>query len=247
MSLKDRKDFIGKLARYQERRRFAQIATEIVTKVRPYTMVRSSGVRFLIYAVKQMLDQGVPGDFIECGVWKGGCAAAMLLAQHALLDGAAPRFVHLFDSYEGLKPAQPVDGQRALKWQANTQAPGYENNCAASLDLVRNNLAAVGVLSESSIFHQGWFDQTLPRFVQDRTGLQIALLRLDGDWYESTKVCLENLYDRVAPGGIVIIDDYYHWDGCAVAIHEFLGGRKLSHRLRSLPDFSSAYFYKQTG
>ena len=72
---------------------------------------------------------------------------------------------------------------------------------------------------------RGWFSETIPRFIPPSP---IAVLRLDGDWYDSTRVCLENLYPQVAPGGIVIIDDYYNWDGCARAVNEFLADSRLA-------------------
>ena len=75
----------------------------------------------------------------------------------------------------------------------------------------------------------GWFEKTLPGVRIDNG---IALLRLDADWYESTIACLENLYDQVVPGGIVIVDDYYTWDGCARAVHDFLAHRKVTARVR---------------
>ncbi len=79
----------------------------------------------------------------------------------------------------------------------------------------------------------GWFDETLPCF---EASDPIALLRLDGDWYESTMLCLEHLFDRVAVGGVVIIDDYFTWDGCSRAVHDFLSRRSATERIHSLSD-----------
>jgi O-methyltransferase len=224
---------------------------QIISQVRPYTMVPDSGVELLIRAVQQIVTQRIAGDFVECGVWQGGCAAAMKLAAQAgpASGQTMPRTLHLFDSFEGLPPVQPIDGPMAQGWQQDVDGPIYYDNCTASLDLVQQNFQQLGLLSDSGLlpvqFYPGWFEQTVLNFAaQNQT--QIALLRLDGDWYESTKVCLENLYPLVSENGIVIIDDYYAWDGCAVAVHEYFGQQRLNHRIRALPDFSAAYVIKQS-
>src|SRR5262249_7045971 len=93
---------------------------------------------------------------------------------------------------------------------------------------------------------KGWFDQTLAAS-RDRIG-EIAILRIDGDWYESVRCCLNSLYDQVVEDGFVILDDYYMWNGCTVATHEFLGQRLLAHHIESLgcDDFLAAVFRKGT-
>ena len=216
----------------------------LIQTVRPYSMVPDSGIAFLIQSVQSLFDQDIPGDFVECGVWQGGCAAAMLLTERSL-QPQSQRLLHLFDSYEGLPPAKPVDGPMAQSWQQAVDGPWYFDNCAASLELVQQNFKQLGLLDATTQFYKGWFETTVPEFVRQHPETKIAMLRLDGDWYESTKVCLENLYPLVSEKGIIIIDDYYAWDGCAFAVHEYLGNYGLNHRIRSLPDFSSAYMIKQ--
>jgi O-methyltransferase len=219
---------------------------QIIARVRPYTMVPNSGVELLIRAVQHLVAGQIEGDFVECGVWQGGCGAAMKLTAQAT---SAPRALHLFDSFEGLPPVQAIDGPMAKNWQQDVAGPIYFDNCTASLASVQQNFRQLGLLTEGGPFpvtlHKGWFEQTVPAFAQLHPG-PIALLRLDGDWYESTKVCLENLYPLVSENGIVIIDDYYAWDGCAVAVHEYFGQQRLNHRIRALPDFSAAYVIKQS-
>jgi O-methyltransferase len=219
---------------------------QIILRVRPYTMVPDSGVELVIRAVQYLGAQQIPGDLVECGVWQGGCAAAMKLAAQMLLE---TRTLHLFDSFEGLPPVQPIDGPMAKSWQQDVNGPIYHDNCTASLALVQQNFQQLGLLGDSGPvpvqFHKGWFEQTVPDFVAQQAA-PIALLRLDGDWYESTKVCLENLYPLVSENGVIIIDDYYVWDGCAVAVHEYFGKQRLNHRIRALPDFSAAYVLKQS-
>ncbi len=217
---------------------------QIIPKIRPYSMVPNLGLEYLVQAVQSVIGQQIPGDFVECGVWKGGCAAAMRLTEN-LLQPQSPRLLHLFDSFEGLPPVQSIDGPLARRWQEDVNSPGYFDNCTASLELVQQNFHQLGILNSTVKFYKGWFETTVPQFVQQNPESKIAILRLDGDWYESTKVCLENLYPLVSENGIIIIDDYYYWDGCALAVHEYLGKQGLNHRIRSIADFSSAYMIKQ--
>jgi O-methyltransferase len=155
----------------------------------------------------------VPGCVVECGVWRGGMSAG-------LADVLGPdREFFLFDSFEGLPPAEKIDGPAALRWQADIESPKYYDNCTAAADDARSAMSLSAAAHFSPL--KGWFHETLPRF---RPPEPIALLRLDGDWYESTLICLKHLYPQLAPGGIAIIDDYDPWDGCERAVHEFLFG-----------------------
>jgi len=163
------------------------------------------------------------GAIVECGTWKGGMACGML----AVAPGA--RDFHFFDSFEGLPPAQSIDGQKALDWQADTEAPDYYDNNRADRDEFEARVRAASRPDQRLHIHQGWFNETLPRA---RADLEIAVLRLDGDWYRSTLDCLEHLFDKLIPGGIVIIDDYADWDGCTRAVHDFLSARKAPEAIR---------------
>ena len=155
----------------------------------------------------------VPGCVVECGVWRGGMSAG-------LADLLGPeREYFLFDSFEGLPPAKTIDGPAALRWQVNIESPVYYDNCRAAADDARSAMSRSAAARFSLL--KGWFHETLPRFCPPEP---IALLRLDADWYESTLICLKHLYPHLAPGGVVIIDDYEPWDGCARAVHEFLFG-----------------------
>jgi O-methyltransferase len=230
---------------YTDEPEFRPVMQSVIQQVRPYTMVPAAGLEFLIKTVCYVIQQEIGGDWVECGVWQGGCAAAIRLTEVAL--PSPPRTLHLFDSFEGLPLVQPIDGPMAAQWQQTPDGPWYFDNCTASLASVQANFKQLNLLTPTVQFHQGWFAATVPAFATANPDTQIAILRLDGDWYESTKVCLENLYPLVAPKGVIIIDDYYAWDGCAVAIHEFLGQHRLNHRLCSAPDLSFAYFIKQPG
>lgn len=163
----------------------------------------------------------VPGCVVECGVWRGGMTAAM-----AELLGSN-RSYYLFDSFEGLPPAQEIDGYRAKAWQNDTSSKIYFDNCSAEIEFAERAMALSG--AKKVHFMKGWFSDTIPSFAPDSP---IAVLRLDGDWYESTMQCLEGLYRYVAKGGVIIIDDYYTWVGCSKAVHDFLSRHQLPDVIR---------------
>lgn len=161
----------------------------------------------------------VEGDIVECGVWRGGMAASL-----AEVMGKT-RKIHLFDSFEGLPPAKEIDGKEALAWQADINSVGYYNNCAADESFV---IAALKIANhENYRLYKGWFQHTLDGY----QGEEIAILRLDADWYDSVKECLVKLFPQVAAGGIVVIDDYYTWDGCAKAVHDYLAEMRSASRI----------------
>lgn len=174
----------------------------------------------------------VEGDIVECGVWRGGMIAA-------LAEIAGPsKTVHLFDSFEGLPKAEEIDGEAALAWQSNTTSSEYYDNCAAELSFAVEAMKLAG--HDNYKIYKGWFKNTLP----DYDGGSISILRLDGDWYESVKDCLEALFPKVSSGGLVIIDDYYAWDGCARAVHDYLSVSKSASRLHQWGD-QVAYIIKK--
>ncbi len=165
--------------------------------------------------------QNVKGCVVECGVWRGGVSAGMA----ELLGNNRNYF--LFDSFEGLPPAQEIDGASALEYQRNTDSPYYFDNCKAEKEWAEKAMKKSGAQKFTAV--QGWFNDTVPGYNFNEP---IAVLRLDGDWYDSTMVCLENLYPLVVKGGLIVIDDYYMWDGCARAVHEYLGKQKSSDRIQ---------------
>ena len=210
----------------------------------PLSMAPEVDVRFTAEQALAVIERDVPGVFVECGVWRGGCSAAMLLAQREG-RGEVTRKTYLLDSFEGLPPATDRDGPKALAWQANTTAPNYYDNCTASLDEVRTAMVALDLPPDSWELVPGWFDDTVPAVARRLESEGIALLRLDGDWYDSTAVCLEHLVPLVGDEGVVIIDDYYAWDGCARATHDFLSRHDLSYRIRSIHGGVGAFFVKR--
>ncbi len=209
-------------------------------------MVPEDSLIELAHQVLAILTTGIPGDFVECGVWRGG--ASFLIADLLRQAGVRDRKVWLFDSFEGLPAPDEIDGPAAMAYAKNTDSLRYFDNCRASLEEVQQAAMALELGSYTK-FIKGWFDQTLPAR-RDQLG-PIALLRIDCDWYSSVRCCLESLYDQVVDGGFVIIDDYYTYDGCAIAVHEFLAGRRLAHRIEGVKAkindfeyFQSAFFRK---
>ncbi len=165
--------------------------------------------------------RNLPGCVVECGVWRGGMSAGMA----ALLGNQ--RDYYLFDSFEGLPPASTIDGEKAIEWQAANQVDNCRTDDAFAHEAMK--------LAGAERFHVvgGWFNETLPAFQPSQ---RIAILRLDADWYSSTAECLNFLYDHVVPGGLIIADDYYAWDGCARALHDYLSANQLRDRIRQHRD-----------
>lgn len=155
------------------------------------------------------LERGIPGDFVECGVYAGAQAAvmAMALIDHARLDQPFKR-VHLFDTFNGIPAAGPEDSEFI-----EAKVPAGASAC--SLGELRDNMHRWGIPERMLIYHAGLFEDTWHQL----RGQRIAVLRLDGDLYSSTKTCMEHIYPLVEPGGYVIVDDY-NLAGCRQAIHE---------------------------
>jgi O-methyltransferase len=162
----------------------------------------------------------VCGSVVECGVWRGGMCAGIAATL------GSNRNYYLFDSFEGLPPPTEYDGPAARAWQADKQSPTYYNNCSAEVAYAEQAMRLSGATNFELI--KGWFETTLPQFTPKEP---IAILRLDGDWYESTIFALRALWKHMNPNGIVIIDDYFAWDGCSRAVHDFLSETKSRARL----------------
>jgi O-methyltransferase len=166
----------------------------------------------------------IHGDVVECGVWRGGMSAGMA----EVLGG--DRNYYLFDSFEGLPEAKEIDGQAATKWQNDKESDFYYNNCMAEVSFAETAMSQTGCDFK---LIKGWFNKTIPEF---NFSDEIAVLRLDGDWYESTMTCLQGLYPKVVENGIIIIDDYFAWDGCSKAVHDYLSEIKSNSRIRTFKE-----------
>lgn len=192
--------------------------------VRPFTMMSNARLRSLEDVALRVERNGIPGAFVECGVWRGGAAAIMA---HVTKRAGTRRKIWLFDSFEGLPEPTTLDGTKAYEY-AGQRAGGDLvpiERCVAPLDDVRKVMRRLAIADEDLVIRQGWFQDTLPA-ARAEIG-PVALLRLDGDWYESTRVCLQMLYDSVVPGGYIVLDDYDYWEGCRRAVDEFLAERGI--------------------
>ena len=217
----------------------------IVKAVAPYTMVSSAGIAFAAQCAAAAARSGRGGAMVECGVWRGGTSFAMLLAQRAVA-GRVVCPVHMLDSFEGLPPAGTRDGPLARTWQAGERADDPDANCRAEEAMVRAARDAFGFTKDEAPIHRGWFRDTVgPLADRLRAAGGIALLRLDGDWYDSTVECLEALLPVVQEEAVVIIDDYYAWDGCSRAVHDTLSRHDLAYRLWTAPRAQGAWFVKR--
>lgn len=210
-------------------------------RIYPYTMVsyeRLSNVYELAQAVEK---NKLPGAFAECGVWKGGCVAIMGYVAKQAKNG---RKTWLFDSFEGLPEPTKEDGEVAKSYSGNRNSGKLQSveKCVGPLEDVKKIFFEVlKIQPQHVVIKQGWFQNTLPS-ARNEIG-PIAILRLDGDWYESTKVCLENLYENMVPGGYVIIDDYGHWEGAKKAVQEFFAEKNIKPELVKI-DYTGVYFKK---
>ncbi len=195
----------------------------IYRKVEPYTMTSVERVVTLVRAVKYVIGNGIEGDFVECGVWRGG---SMMAVAHVLKGmGETGRRLFLFDTFTGMSEPSDRDARFDGPAASNLLAAATKDSpvwACASLEDVTTNLASIGYPMENVHFIQGNVEDTIPQ----KAPAGICLLRLDTDWYESTKHELSHLYPRLARNGILIIDDYGHWRGAREATDEYFGQSK---------------------
>lgn len=207
---------------------FTEKEKAAIRKVAGYTMTGHERMVALHRAVEYLETNKIEGDIVECGVWRGG--STMLVANCLKECGNEERNLFLFDTYEGMVEPSDLDvsfdKQKAdgLLQQVDKNEDGGNNIwCYASIEDVQANLKTTGYNSAKLHFIKGKVEDTIPT---DKIQ-KIALLRLDTDWYESTKHELEHLYDKLVTGGVLIIDDYGHWQGAKKAVDEFIRKRNL--------------------
>ncbi len=201
---------------------------EILAAVRPYTMVWPPRLESLYQLAKEVCEEDVPGNFVECGVAAGGTSAllAAVIARHS----KRPRTLFAFDTFEGMPAA---DGRDTHSGTDATSIGWGEGTCAAPEDSLREAARKVG--AEHVIEPvKGLFSETLPRR-RDSIG-EIAFLHMDGDWYSSTRDILVNLFDSLGDQARIQIDDYGFWDGCKRAVTEFAAERNLQFDLRTIDE-----------
>ncbi len=203
----------------------------VVERVTPYTMTSIGRLVALIDAVRYVVRNGLPGDFAECGVWRGGSMMAVALT--LLSEGDTGRRLHLYDTFEGMTPPtdRDIDHQGVAATQLFKQLSGSRELWShATVNDVRSNLESTGYPGDRVHIIKGRVEDTIPQFSPGA----LALLRLDTDWYESTRHELQHLYPLLVRNGVLIIDDYGHWRGAQLATDEYfrsIGQWPLLHRL----------------
>lgn len=195
----------------------------ILTKVKPITMTSTNRLSGIALAMLYIRANGIEGDVVECGVWAGGSiAAAALLGANDDIQ----RKYWLFDTFKGMTrpsmhdPKEARDGYQKMKHSDDDGS----NWCEVNEAQVRNNLVLAGVDVSTCIFVAGDVGKTL---IEEKLPTEIALLRLDTDWYESTLIELEVLFPKLASGGVIIIDDYGHWEGARKAVDEYFEKQRV--------------------
>jgi len=196
------------------------------------TMIGLKRLENIEFCFMEIIRNNIPGDFIETGVWRGGATIFMqgLLKSYGITD----RNVWVADSFEGLpKPDQDI-------YEADLDSILYKSKqLAVSLETVKKNFEKYGLLDENVRFLSGWFKDTLPEAPIDR----IALLRLDGDMYESTMDALVNLYPKLSVGGYILIDDFGSVNACRKAVLDYRNEHKITEEIEQA-DWAGIFWRK---
>lgn len=194
------------------------------------------GIRTMIPALRisnltRLCLNAPQGSFVECGIWRGGCLAVM--ASLAAAEGKG-RKVYGFDSFEGLPELTTEDEGHGEQ---------FVGLCDATMHDVQETFRTWGVPMDDTTLVPGWFKDTVPEAAPDMG--PIAVLRLDGDWYESTMTCLEHLYPKVVRGGTIIIDDYTTWKGCTKAVDEYRGLHNIDAKMVETDPIGEIWWTKE--
>lgn len=209
---------------------YPEYVPAVIETVRPYTMCGDDGLMIAMEAAQYVVKNGIEGDIVECGVWRGGCTMAMALAMKHL--NSFDRNLWMYDTFEGmtLPTDEDIDkynqsASSRLGQEAKTTLPysrGLNVWCLATLDDVKSNISTIAYPIEKFQLVKGDVAITLSEVTPNR----ISVLRLDTDWYASTKLELELLYPKLVSGGVLIIDDYGDWQGARKAADEYFSSLK---------------------
>ena len=216
---------------------FSPFQRQLLKKVRPYTMTSDQRVAVLEAGVRHVAAH-YAGDFVECGVAKGG---SMMAIAYTLLElGITDRDLYLYDTFEGMPEPDDCDrgrfGEPAYRsWRKRRDTAGHSTWINHGVDEVRRNLSLTGYPEHRMHFIKGKVEDTLPTAAPPSA---IALLRLDTDWYASTRAELDHLYPKLVRGGILIVDDYFRWQGARKAVDEYLAQHGISLFLARIDDSS---------
>ena len=199
---------------------------QIINSVKPYTMTNAERIFSLIQSVRYVVKNNIPGDIVECGVWRGG--SMMATAKTLLQLNNKEKQLYLFDTFEGMTKPEKIDVSQsnliASEEFNNTKVDSDSSTwCRASLEDVKSNLFSIGYDKEKIHFIKGKVENTLP---SDEIKT-ISILRLDTDWYKSTKHELIHLFPKISKGGVLIIDDYGFWQGAKKAVDEYISENNI--------------------
>jgi O-methyltransferase len=216
-------------------------AASIVQAVRSHTLTPPERIYMLCEAVRYVVRAGVPGSFVECGVWRGGSSLAMVRTLLSL--ERRDRDIYMFDTFERMPDPGPEDvdimGVPAAHYHAILESGGEYDHRYDFLPFedVKASFRALAYPSARLHFVKGLVEETIPEQAPD----SIALLRLDTDYYQSTRHELEHLFDRISPGGVLLIDDYGHFHGCRQATDELVSelASQGRHLLLNRIDYSA--------
>jgi O-methyltransferase len=206
---------------------------KIYAKCRPFTMTTVERMFSLHQSVKYIIDNNIPGNIVECGVWKGG--SSMVIAETLQQSGVNNKVLYLYDTYEGMNEPTEADisvtGERANELLQEQKREDVNSIwCYSTLDEVKKNMSLTGYPAGNIQYIKGKVEETIPGTIPG----SISLLRLDTDWYESTKHELIHLYPLLSQSGILIIDDFGYWQGAKKAVLEYLSDlsvKPLLHRI----------------
>ncbi|WP_432093230.1 TylF/MycF/NovP-related O-methyltransferase [Streptomyces sp. bgisy100] len=206
-------------------------ARRTIHAVRPYTMTSPERLNALVLATRYVSRHGLPGAVVECGVWRGGSMQAV--ARTLVSIGDTSRDLYLFDTFEGMPPPTEKDRRRDGEMASDLLSRRSKDHpiwAVATLEDVQEGMAQIPYPEDRVHYVPGRVEDTIPAGAPE----EIAVLRLDTDWYASTRHELEYLYPRLVSGGVLLIDDYGWWQGSREAVDEFLektGARLLLLRM----------------
>jgi O-methyltransferase len=209
---------------------------EAYKKAQDHTLTSFRAMHAMYHAASYVVKAGLPGDYVECGVWKGG--SSMIAALAFLRLGDKLRHLYLYDTYEGMPNVGKDDadlgaGQFQLLMNLSTGLRGgHAGVFYASLEEVRRNMQSTGYPADKVLLVKGLVEQTIPAQAPE----QISLLHLDSDLYQSTYHELTHLYPRLVKGGVLIIDDYGSWKGSRKATDQYFREHKISMLLTPISD-----------
>jgi O-methyltransferase len=207
-------------------RDFKEDEINIIRQVRKYTLTSNERLYTLIHAVQYLIKNNISGDIVECGVWKGGSIMAAIKSLQGSNDKG--REIYLYDTFEGM--VAPTDKDTKIDGTIAQEAfEKYEINknsstwCRSDIEEVQEAIYSTGYDRSKIHFVKGKVEETIPRTIPEK----IALLRLDTDWYESTKHELVHLFPRLVSGGVLILDDYGSWFGARKAVDEYIAEHNI--------------------